>query len=91
MFSNLDVHINGVLSNEYIRTVLVLLTAVTAGYTLQPVPSWLMNLFNSNIFKFLVLFIIGCVAFYPLNKEKLNQLVIAIILLLTLFGIFRYF
>ncbi len=91
MFTDLDVHINSVLSNEYIRTVLVLLTAITAGYTLQPVPSWLMSLFHSNIFKFLVLFIVGCIAFYPLNKEKLNQLLIAIILLLALFGIFRYF
>ncbi len=91
MFTDLDVHINSVLSNQYIRTVLVLLTAVTAGYTLQPVPDWLMKLFHSNIFKFVVLFIVGCIAFYPLTKERLNQLLIAIILLLTLFGIFRYF
>jgi hypothetical protein len=91
MFTDLDVHINGVLSNQYARAFLALLTAICAGYTLQPVPDWIMKLFHSNIFKSLVLFVLGCVILYPVTNEKINQIIIAIILILTLFGIFRYF
>ena len=43
------------------------------GYTLQPVPTWLNNIFNtSQVFKFIVLYLAGLVAVYPVSEENMK-------------------
>jgi hypothetical protein len=60
-------------------------------YILQPVPKWLNNLFDtSHILKFIILFIAGSIAVYPVNKDKLLQVAIGSILTLVLFQSSRY-
>jgi hypothetical protein len=82
--------INDLLEVDIIRYFLVVLTSVMAGYTLQPVPSVLNNLFdNSQLFKFLILFLVGCAAFYPLDDKKLTKLIIAVFIVLLLFEVIR--
>ena len=60
------------------------------GYTLQPVPKWLNNLFDtSNILKFLVLFISGAIAVYPLTQENIIIVTLCSIIVLFLFQMAR--
>jgi hypothetical protein len=62
------------------------------GYTLQPVPKWLNNMFDtSNTLKFFILFIAGCVAFYPVNKYNIMCVAVGTILTLLIFHIARQF
>jgi len=82
---------NELLKNSYVRTVLLLVTGVFMGYTLQPVPIWLNNLFNvSHILKFFVLFIAGCIAVYPVNQQSIMYVFVGSILTLLLFQFCRY-
>lgn len=62
---------NNLLENNYFRTIILLVSGVFIGYVLQPVPKWLNYLFNTSFtLKFLILFITGCVAVYPVNKNN---------------------
>jgi hypothetical protein len=77
---------NFILHNDYLRTILLLVTSVFMGYVLQPVPKWLNNLFNtSNILKFFILFITGSIVIYPLNKYNIYHVIVSSILVLVLF------
>jgi hypothetical protein len=71
----------------------VMLTCgVLAGYTLQPVPKWLSNLFNtSHVFKFLILFFAGVTAVYPLDGNELFLVFVCSISILFVFELLRYF
>ena len=78
------------LQNDYLRITLLLVTGVFIGYTLQPVPKWLNKLFNtSQIFKFFVLFIAGCIAVYPINKNNIIWVGFASTLTIVLFQLAR--
>ena len=81
---------NNILSIDFIRILLLLLTSVYIGYTLQPVPETLNNLFNnSNLFKFLILFICGSTSLYPLDDQKIMYIFISSIIILLLFNYLR--
>jgi hypothetical protein len=81
---------NIILENNIIRYLILLITGVFMGYTLQPVPEWLNNIFNnSNLFKFIILFYAGCSVVYPLTSENVVQIFIASLLTIILFNILR--
>ena len=61
---------NKFFENNYFRNVVLVVSAVLIGYALQPVPKWLNHLFNTSLtLRFLILFITGYVAVYPVNKN----------------------
>ncbi len=81
---------NNILSNDYLRVLLLLITGVFMGYTLQPVPKWLNKMFDTSILlKFIVLFIAGSISLYPLNNNSLMWITIGSILTLVLFQYMR--
>ena|SRR3989338_3276155 len=83
-------NINMVLSNHFLKTFIVLITGVFAGYTLQPVPKWLNNLFDtSHLLKYAILTVIGLVTFHPLSQWTLIVSLVAPAALLLLFSSFR--
>lgn len=83
---------NRVLKNNYIRIAILIITGVFMGYTLQPVPAWLNNLFNtSHLLKFFVLYLAGLVAVYPVNKENMKWVFVGTVLALALFQVMRRF
>lgn len=79
--------LNSLVSNDYIRMVLFLITGVFMGYTLQPVPEWINTLFkDSQVFKAIILLTIGIIAGYPLESTgKLLVIVIGVVVTLFLF------
>ena len=83
--------VNNFLSeNNLVRTFLVLLFSVFAGYTLQPMPSTLNSLFmESQGFKMFVLVMLGVLVSLPLTREKLINVLIASLLVLVLFETLR--
>lgn len=76
---------------NYVRVFSIILAGVFAGYTLQPVPNWLNNLFNTSIIlKFVVLFFCGLGIIYGnINKNSILWIVVGSILILVMFEIFR--
>jgi hypothetical protein len=77
---------NNFLENKYYKIILLLFSGVFMGYTLQPVPKWLNKLFDTSyVFKFLILFINGSIALYPLNKDNIIWLTLGCILTLIVF------
>lgn len=81
---------NNILSNDYLRVLLLLITGVFMGYTLQPIPKWLNKLFDTSILlKFTALFIAGSISLYPLNNNSLMWVTIGSILTLVLFQYMR--
>jgi len=78
------------LKNELVKMFIVIILSVFAGYTLQPMPPALLNLFmNSQIFKLLVLVTLFSVSSLPLTKEKFLNIVIASVVVLVLFETLR--
>jgi hypothetical protein len=83
--------VNNRFSNDFFKLFSLLFIGIFAGYTLQPVPKWLNNLFiNSNIFKFVIIFIVGINSVYPINKDKITNVFISSIIILVIFSLFRY-
>ena len=81
---------NKIFKNNYLRMILLLISSVFMGYTLQPVPKWLNNLFDtSNILKFFILFISGALVVYPLNEENIIYVTVCSILVLVIFNVLR--
>ena len=81
---------NKIFKNNYLRMILLLISSVFMGYTLQPVPKWLNNLFDtSNILKFFILFISGSLVVYPLNEDNIIYVTLCSILVLIIFNISR--
>ena len=82
--------VNKALSNKFMRFSLMVLFWVFMGYTLQPVPKWLNNLFNtSNVFKFAILFIVFTISFYPLTPKTILWSALGSLALLFIFEGFR--
>ena len=82
--------LNNILKYDYVRIFIMIITGVFAGYTLQPVPLWLHKIFDtSNILKFFILFLGGCVASYPLTNNNLLIIFISSIIILFIFNLFR--
>ena len=85
-------NINKIFNNDFIRLFCSILTGIYAGYTLQPVPHWLNTLFNkSQLFKFIIIMIIGITAVYPIDKNKLINITLSATIILMLFEFFRKF
>ncbi len=84
---------NASFANDFFRLFSIILTGVFAGYTLQPVPKWLHDLFDKSLlFKFLVLLIIGLTGSYPIDSTtKFTNVLFAVILILAIFEAFRYY
>jgi hypothetical protein len=77
--------------NDFFKLLSTLLTGILLGYTLQPVPKWLNNLFdNSNIFKFIIIFITGIISTYPIDISKIINSFISSVIILVIFFVFRY-
>jgi hypothetical protein len=90
IINNFVKNINNILSNDYLRVFLLLVTGVYMGYTLQPVPKWLNNMFDTSIIlKFMVLFIAGSIALYPINNNSLIWVTVGSILTLAVFQYMR--
>jgi len=82
-------YINELLNDQFIKTLIVMIGSVFAGYTMQPIPPLLNKLFTYHIFKFIILFIVGIAMLHPINKKKLSIIIIVSILLLTTFELMR--
>lgn len=81
---------NDLLKNEYIKIFIIIITSIFIGYTLQPVPSWLDNLFTkSNLFKFIIIFYGGLVTLNTVSSHQIIILFIVSIVILYLFEEFR--
>ncbi len=81
---------NFVLDFQFIRIFILLITGVFVGYTLQPVPSWLNNLFDTSvIFKFFILYLVGCVSLYPLKDYTILHIFGGSLLVLIVFELSR--
>lgn len=82
--------LNTSLQSVYVRGFIFMLAGVYMGYTLQPVPEWLNDLFNtSNPFKFVILFFTSIAATYPLNNESVMVALVSSFVVLTLFEVMR--
>jgi len=82
--------INNILENDWLRSFLLLVVSVYAGYTLQPVPNNVNNLFNtSTAFKYLVLFVLMLTSLYPLDNNKVILSIVVPIALLVFFEFLR--
>lgn len=76
---------------DFFRLFSLVISGVFAGYTLQPVPKWLNNLFDTSIlFKYMVLVIIGITALYPVNGKKMIDILISSGIILLLFAGLRH-
>ena len=77
--------------NDFLKLLSTLFTGILVGYTIQPVPKWLNNLFdNSNIFKFILIFINCIISTYPIDLSKIINSFISSVIILVIFSIFRY-
>ena len=82
-------NINCMFSNDLIRLVLLLMTTVFVGYTIEPIPTILKNLFaNSWIFKFIILVAFGILTMYPLKDT--NTLIHIIIASMVTMAVFQF-
>lgn len=82
--------LNNILKRDEVRLFITLFTGVLIGYTLKPIPHWLLNLFNdSYFFKFMILFLTGIVFTYPLNNRKICTVILFPIVILVIFHLFR--
>ncbi len=85
-------YVNILLKNDYLRMLILIVCSVFIGYTLQPVPKWLNNLFDtSNIFKFFILFMVGATTVYPLNKYNIIWITFGSVGCLFLFHLARLY
>lgn len=81
---------NKILDVDILRYVIMIVTSVFIGYTLQPVPKWLNSLFdNSHIFKFIIMVLMAMVALYPLDDNEVKYIFIGSLLSIVIFIIFR--
>lgn len=81
---------NKFLNIEILRYIILIVSSVFMGYTLQPVPEWLNNLFNTSyILKFSIMVAAAMVALYPLDDNEVSYIFIGSFLSLLLFMIFR--
>lgn len=83
---------NLIYQNNSIRMMLFMISGIFLGYTLEPIPKTLDKLFkNSIIFKFIIIFVAGCIYVYPLNIEHIINILVCSIIALVLFeGIRMY-
>lgn len=82
--------LNRIFSNSTVRMFAFLFASVWLGYTLQPVPDWLNRIFDtSNIVKFLVIFTVGILSFYPLDNEEVKNIFVDTIIVMIIFKLIR--
>ena len=73
-----------------LRVFIILITSVWIGYTLQPVPAWLNDMFNTSLlFKLLILIFAGWAGLHPLDGYTSVYIVGASFLILALFEFSR--
>lgn len=75
---------------KLLRFLFYIISSVFIGYTLQPVPVWLNEQFNTNsILKYIIMVITGMYLTLPITIEKLIYILIASFAILQLFAYFR--
>jgi len=90
--SNITDGINQLLHYQSLRIAAIIFTSILAGYTLVPLPTIIERaVTHSNLFKFFILFVLGCVALYPLTISKLINFLFVEIFVLALFDFLRKF
>jgi hypothetical protein len=90
MLKKITNNLNYLFKNRTFRMFIFLFASVFLGYTLQPVPEWLNNIFDtSNIAKFLIIFTVGILSFYPLDKEEVKNIFIGTIITMVIFNYSR--
>lgn len=79
------------ISYDSLKIFLLLTSSILLGYTLQPVPKWLNKLFDtSHLLKFIIIFISGLIAVYPVTPRNFMYVTIFSIVVLVIFSILRY-
>jgi hypothetical protein len=82
--------LNALFKNDEFRTFIFIITSIWLGYTLQPVPDWLNQVFDtSNIVKFLIIFAVGATSFYPLDNREVRNLFVGTIVVMFIFHLMR--
>ena len=90
MISVLTQNLNNSLSNDYIRTTILVIASVFAGYTLYRVPRPLNNLFyKSWLFKYMILFFGIATGLYPLSNDQMLLALIVPAVVLFIFEMMR--
>lgn len=73
-----------------VRFLFYIISSVFIGYTLQPVPLWLNEQFNTNsILKYVILVVAGMYLTLPITAEKLMYILVVSFGILQLFKYFR--
>ena len=82
--------INTALSNKHTYAFFTLFSGIFLGYTLQPVPNWLNDIFNTNqLFKYFVIVIVGLTVTYPVDKTEFIAIIIIAAVILVLLELMR--
>ena len=81
--------INNFIKHNFFRTFLTLCFGVFIGYTLQPIPQIFQDLIQYHLTKYFILVILGILTFYPINNEKLVEILIGSFLVLVMFELMR--
>jgi len=81
--------LNFAVDSVYIRFFFIMLTAVLVGYTIQPMPKAVGELFQNDMFKFLILFVFALVNLYPLDFTKIMIAFFFPIIMLFIFNMLR--
>ena len=90
MLTRLTDQLNFLFKNDTVRTIIFIITSVWIGYTLQPVPQWVTHTFDkSNVIKFIIMLLVGIVAFYPLDETEVKNIIIGSAVTMALFAYLR--
>jgi hypothetical protein len=83
--------VNSLLNYPNTKVVLVLLFSIMAGYTLNPVPEMMKNLFhNSHLFKFFVLFMLALLTTNgQVTTHRMLLCGVSVIVVLLIFHLIR--
>ncbi len=84
-------YINKLFSNHYFQIFLTLFLGMFAGLTLRPIPKVLQTtISNCFIYKLIILILLGCRIFCPIDYDKLIAIITISFLLLLFLDILRY-
>lgn len=85
-------HINNLFANKYFQIFLTLFLGMFAGLTLRPIPRILQTtVSNCFFYKLIILILLGCRIFCPIDYDKLFAIIAISFLLLLFLDILRYY
>jgi hypothetical protein len=81
-------NINKIISNDYIRIFMILITTIFSGYIL--IPRWIIDhVHDSDFFNFILLCIIGILVEYPINNKKIFLLTILSLIITIIISVLK--